>query len=106
MMKLKANGNELTFTVLGDWGRDGSRQRAVAHGLGLWSERNNAEFTAAIGKLKPFTLGCLLKYLICDLYKQLPFYHTRICLMESFSIVITNTYCNGQEETFSSLSLH
>lgn len=49
MMTLKSNGDDLTFTVLGDWGKDGSKQRAVASGLGIWSEINKAQFTAAIG---------------------------------------------------------
>lgn len=49
MMKLNVDQGKLTFTVLGDWGDDGSKQRAVANGLGMWSEKNNAAFTAAIG---------------------------------------------------------
>lgn len=49
MMPLKTRGDKLTFTVLGDWGREGSAQRSVAKRLGDWSQKHGSAFTAAIG---------------------------------------------------------
>ena len=49
MMPLKAS-SKLALAALGDWGAEGSAQRAVAKRLGDWSEKHNSAFTAGIGK--------------------------------------------------------
>ena len=49
IMKLSGT-DKLTFTALGDWGAEGSRQRQVAKALGDWSEKHQSAFTMAIGE--------------------------------------------------------
>ena len=49
MMPLQTESRKLVFTALGDWGKEGSRQRIVATALGEWSEKHNSAFVAAIG---------------------------------------------------------
>lgn len=50
MMPLKTNSQTLTFTALGDWGKEGSAQREVAKAVADWSDKHNSAFVAAIGK--------------------------------------------------------
>jgi len=49
MMPLKTNSQTLTFTALGDWGKEGSAQREVAKAVADWSDKHNSAFVAAIG---------------------------------------------------------
>lgn len=49
-MSLSTTKDKLVFTSIGDWGRRGSNQRAVARQLGEWSEEHDSAFTAAIGQ--------------------------------------------------------